>query len=90
MPYYEPGLDAGIYGGDAGVIYDRVPKGEVEVRRASPVTSADGHHLGHVDGFVVDGEQITHIVLEHGHLWGRRDLTVPIGTPKVSAADSYD
>ena len=32
-----------------------------------------------MDGFVVDGEQITHIVLEHGHLWGRRDLTVPIG-----------
>ena len=79
MPYYEPGLDSVSYGADAGITYDRVPKGEVEVRRASPVTSADGHHLGHVDGFVVDGEQITHIVLEHGHLWGRRDLTVPIG-----------
>ena len=79
MPYYEPGLDPVSYGADAGITYDRVPKGEVEVRRASAVTSADGHHLGHVDGFVVDGEQITHIVLEHGHLWGRRDLTVPIG-----------
>ena len=42
--------------------------------------SADGHHLGHIDGFLVDGEaQITHIILEHGHLWGRRDVTVPIG-----------
>ena len=35
MPYYEPGLDPVSYGTDAGVIYDRVPKGEVEVRRAS-------------------------------------------------------
>jgi sporulation protein YlmC with PRC-barrel domain len=79
MPYYEPGLDPASLGADAGIVYDRIPKGEVEVRRASAVTSADGHHLGHVDGFVVDGGQITHIVLEHGHLWGRRDLTVPIG-----------
>jgi sporulation protein YlmC with PRC-barrel domain len=61
--------------------YDRVPKGEVEVRRASPVFSADGHHLGHVEGFVVDGEdQITHVVLERGHLWGKRDVTIPIGS----------
>ena len=79
MPYYEPGVDPVSYGAEAGIIYDRVPKGEVEVRRASAVTSADGHHLGHVDGFVVDGDQISHIVLERGHLWGRRDLTIPIG-----------
>jgi hypothetical protein len=78
MPYYESNLGPGNYMSDTGVIYDRVPKGEVEIRRSSAVTSADGHHLGHIDGFLVDGEQITHIVLEHGHLWGRRDVTVPI------------
>ena len=79
MPYYESGLGPGDYAADTGIIYDRVPKGEVEIRRSSAVTSADGHHLGHVDGFLVDGEQITHVILEHGHLWGRRDVTVPIG-----------
>lgn len=58
--------------------YDRIPLGEVEIRRASSVTSEDGHHLGHVDGFVLDGEQvITHLVLEHGHLWGRREVVIP-------------
>ena len=58
--------------------YDRIPMGEVEIRRASGVTSADGHHLGHVDGFVLDGEQqIAHLVLEHGHLWGRREVVIP-------------
>lgn len=58
--------------------YDRIPMGEVEIRRTSSVRSADGHHLGHVDGFVLDGEQqIAHFVLEHGHLWGRREVVIP-------------
>jgi sporulation protein YlmC with PRC-barrel domain len=87
MPYY-PGLDVGAYPGaapggldsHATMYYDRVPKGEVEVRRASAVISADGHSLGEVDGFVVDADKhITHFVLERGHLWGRREVTVPIG-----------
>jgi sporulation protein YlmC with PRC-barrel domain len=62
------------------VNYDRVPKGEVEIRRASIVTSADGHELGHVDGFLIDAEDnVTHLVLRRGHLWGRREITIPIG-----------
>ena len=88
MPYYEPGVDPMSYGTDAGIVYDRVPKGEVEIRRSSAVTSSDGHHLGHIDGFLVDGEQITHIVFERGHLWGRRDLTVPIGAVKKVETDA--
>ena len=84
LPYYQ-GIDmpsAGLYGYEQGVEvrYQRVPKGEVEVRRASPVRSSDDHHLGHVEGLIVDDEQhITHFVLEHGHLWGKRDVTIPIG-----------
>jgi sporulation protein YlmC with PRC-barrel domain len=83
-PYYE-GTGFGDYVGDYGandaLTYDRVPKGDVEVRRASPVYSSDEHHLGHVDGLVVDGDdQITHVVLERGHLWGKRDVTIPIGS----------
>ena len=61
--------------------YDRIPKGEVEIRRASEVTSADGHGLGKVDGFLVDDDDaITHFVLERGHLWGRREVTIPINS----------
>ena len=83
LPYYEgsdpgpsyPELDSGVT-----MYYDRVPKGEVEVRRASAVISADGHSLGEVDGFVVDADKhITHFVLERGHLWGRKEVTIPIG-----------
>jgi len=59
------------------VSYDRIPRGEVEVRRASAVTSADGHHLGHVDGFLVGEGQVADIVLERGHLWGKREVVIP-------------
>jgi hypothetical protein len=79
MPYYEAGYSPGNYLEDTGMIYDRIPKGEVEIRRASGVDSADGHHLGHVDGFIVDDEHITHLVLERGHLWGKREIAIPIG-----------
>jgi sporulation protein YlmC with PRC-barrel domain len=63
----------------ATVSYDRVPQGEVEIRRQSAVISSDDHVLGHVEGFLVaDDGQVGHIVLEHGHLWGRREVTIPI------------
>ena len=69
--------------------YDRVPKGEVEIRRASEVVSSDGRRLGHVDGFLVGGDdQITHLVLERGHLWGRRDVVIPIGSVSRVVTDS--
>jgi sporulation protein YlmC with PRC-barrel domain len=89
MPYYEgltPGGGLGTtipsmsYDDHVTEVYDRVPKDRIEIRRASAVISSDDHGLGHVDGFVVDGEErITHLVLEHGHLWGKREVTIPIG-----------
>jgi sporulation protein YlmC with PRC-barrel domain len=89
LPYYEsltPGgglgttMPAMAYDDHMTEIYDRVPKDTIEIRRASPVISSDDHSLGHVDGFVVDSDDaITHLVLEHGHLWGKRDVTIPIG-----------
>ena len=59
--------------------YDLIPRGGVEIRRRSAVTSDDGHHLGHVDGFVLDDEhRIIEVVLVHGHLWGKRDIHIPM------------
>ncbi len=60
------------------VSYDRVPKGMVEIRGQSEVTSSDGDHLGHVVALVVDGQaQIAQLILEHGHLWGKREIAIP-------------
>ncbi len=84
LPYYQGpdafGAEPIAYDDHVMWTYDRIPKGDVEIRRASPVTSADGHQLGHVDGFVIDADDhIGHLVLEHGHLWGKREVVIPIG-----------
>jgi sporulation protein YlmC with PRC-barrel domain len=81
LPYFQS-IEAQPIEADPHVMvgYDRVPKGEVEIRRESAVTASDGADLGRVDGFVVDeGGHISHVVLERGHLWGRREVTIPIG-----------
>jgi hypothetical protein len=64
--------------GGLSVSYDRIPKGEVEVRGATEVTAADGAFVGRLDGVVVDADgSITSLVLERGHLWGRRRVEIP-------------
>lgn len=83
LPYsyrYGRGKAYGL-GGPAVVTttYDRVPTGTVEIRRHSEVVTSDYHVVGHVDGFVTDPDgAITHLVLGHGHLWGHREITIPL------------
>jgi sporulation protein YlmC with PRC-barrel domain len=81
-------LGVGALGGEAIEVdpymtlsFDRIPKGTVEIRRRSAVSSSDGHHVGHVVGFVLDdSDQIARLVLEHGHLWGKHELEVTGGS----------
>jgi sporulation protein YlmC with PRC-barrel domain len=49
------------------------------VRRGARVEATDGH-VGRVDEFLIDpeSEHITHLVMREGHLWGQRDVTIPI------------
>lgn len=58
---------------------ERVPPGELAVHRSAEVRATDGW-VGRVDEFLIDpaSQQITHLVLREGHLWGQRELTVPI------------
>lgn len=65
------------YDENVTVSYHRIPKGEIELRRASRVVSADAHDVGHVVGFVIDDRQrVAQLVLEHGHLWGKRMVVI--------------
>lgn len=59
---------------------DVVPTGEVAVRRGDAVHAKDGW-IGEVDGLVIDpaSEQVTHVILQEGHLWGRKHVAIPIG-----------
>ena len=58
---------------------ERVPPGELAVRRSNPVEATDGA-VGVVGEFLVEpaSGHITHIVLEEGHLWGKKDVTLPV------------
>jgi sporulation protein YlmC with PRC-barrel domain len=58
---------------------EHTPPGEVSVGRGTRVEARDGR-VGTVDDFVVDPatERITHLVLRKGHLWGERDVTIPV------------
>jgi sporulation protein YlmC with PRC-barrel domain len=68
--------------------YDRIPAGTAEIRRASEVVSCDDHVVGHVNGFVVDPDNsISHVILEHGHLWGRREIAIPMHEVKAIVSD---
>jgi sporulation protein YlmC with PRC-barrel domain len=61
------------------VEHERIPPGELTIRRGAPVAGTDGH-LGQVDEFLVDPTDghITHLVLREGHLWGQRDVSIPV------------
>jgi len=85
-PYY--GLHGGQAGGVSGasvpgvsetVTYDTVPEGEVDIRRGDPVYATDGP-IGHVHGLVIDAEsrRVSHVLLQEGHLWGRKEVGIPI------------
>jgi hypothetical protein len=62
------------------VFVDRVPAGEVEVRRHEQVHTAD-NAIARVEGLVVDdADHITHVLLQEGHLWGRVLITLRISS----------
>jgi sporulation protein YlmC with PRC-barrel domain len=86
LPYYRLGLGMRGLAKDRGQAdpqersYDRVPVGEVEVRRGDHVDATDGA-VGHVQGLVIDpsDHHVTHILLDEGHLWGEKTVAIPIG-----------
>jgi len=61
--------------------YERIPAGEVQVRRGEPVHATDGL-IGRVQGLVVDpaDHHVTHVLLDEGHLWGLKQVAIPIGS----------
>ena len=72
------GYGAG-YSSSTAISYDRVPKGEIELRRSSDVEAVDGHRLGHLAAVGVDEHwQITQVVVEHGTSGAHGDVAVPV------------
>ena len=68
-------------GGDVpvAVTSNAVPLDEVEVCRGEHVHATDGR-IGKVQGLVIDPDShhVTHVLLQEGHLWGRKEVAIPI------------
>jgi hypothetical protein len=64
--------------------YQQIPPGELAVHRGTRVEATDGS-VGRVDEFVVNPENghITHLVMREGHLWGQKDVIIPLSTMKA-------
>jgi sporulation protein YlmC with PRC-barrel domain len=68
------------------VTYDTIPLDEVAVRRGEQVHATDGI-IGSVQGLIISPRDlhVTHVLLQEGHLWGRKEVAIPIGA--VTAVD---
>jgi sporulation protein YlmC with PRC-barrel domain len=87
VPHY--GTDAVVYSWPfvvsqtetkmVSVQHERIPPGELTIHRGAPVRGTDGR-VGKVDEFLVDpaDSHITHLVLREGHLWGEKDVSIPV------------
>jgi hypothetical protein len=62
------------------VTYDTLPSGEVTVRGGEHVHATDGN-IGQIQGIVIDSgsHQLTHVLLQEGHVFGRKVVAIPIG-----------
>lgn len=92
-PYFGLGVSGtgGVAAGIPGILplgtaapkeqtYERVPSGEVQIRRGERVEATDGE-IGRVQGLVIDSADhgVTHVLLQEGHFWGKKTVVIPIG-----------
>ena len=61
------------------IVQEVVPAGETQVRPGDHVHALDGE-IGRVQGLLVDPDhhQVTHVLLREGHLWGRKQVAIPV------------
>ena len=69
------------------IVYEKVPVGDIQIHRGDRVHARDGD-IGKVQGLVVDprDSHVTHVLLEQGHLWGKKEVSIPIGSITCTAA----
>ena len=71
-PYYQ--RDAQV-----PIVVATLPVSEVAVQRGEQLHATDGW-IGDVEGLIVDGatRHVSHVLLKEGHLFGRKEVAVPI------------
>jgi sporulation protein YlmC with PRC-barrel domain len=83
MPYVTPDMTVKV-----PRKHQQIPPGELAIHRGTRVEATDGY-VGKVDEFVVNPENchITHLVMREGHLWGKKDVIIPISAMDNALGD---
>ncbi|MCA9933699.1 MAG: PRC-barrel domain-containing protein [Ardenticatenaceae bacterium] len=71
------------------IVHRHIPPYEREIRRGAHVHAANGR-IGQVDELVVDKDtfHVTHLVLREGHLWGTKDVMIPVDEIETVTEDN--
>jgi sporulation protein YlmC with PRC-barrel domain len=74
-----PGATGPTPGRQRTIREDVVPVGETQVGPGDRVLAVDGE-IGRVQGFLVSpgDDRVTHVLLQEGHLLGRKEVAIPI------------
>jgi sporulation protein YlmC with PRC-barrel domain len=81
-PYVESGPEV------ITLVHEKIPAGDVKIRRGTSVHATDGR-IGRVDELMIEKNtgSITHLILEEGHLWGKKDVSIPVDQIQSIEAD---
>ncbi len=90
LPYWGSADSVTYLDDHVTVRYDRIPKGECEIRRSSEVVSLDEHVVGHVLGFIADGDSLVGVVVEGGLPGFRHRKVLPISAVAAIDNDQID
>ena len=84
LPYVTPEVTVQV-----PVEHRQIPLGELAIQRGTRVEATDGY-VGKVDEFVVNpkNSHITHVVMREGHLWGKKDVIIPISAMGETREDT--
>jgi sporulation protein YlmC with PRC-barrel domain len=58
---------------------EQVPPGELAMNRGTKISASDGR-VGELEEFIIDARtgKVSHFILRKGHLWGKREITIPM------------
>jgi uncharacterized protein YrrD len=79
---------AGEFGSTYGLTYDSIPSGSAELRSESVVVAENQETIGNVDGLLVEGRRLTHVVVRRTHLWNTGAAAIPIDSVVAIGTDS--